>query len=177
MSIEVIDNFLDQDYFNFLKGKLLSDQHWTVLDCSVGYEEDEGNHNYNAMMVKVLHGPEGCKIPELLPVMRNLWDDLGAFSIARMKLNLTFASPGNYEFGWHEDYKDLEGWRSAVLYLHDTDGGLRILRENGDVLDLEAKANRLITFPVNRPHTGLTHTNAKLRAVLNVVYYPDKEEQ
>ena len=90
-------------------------------------------------------------------------------SLRRVKLNITTRdAKANKLFGYHTDFNSGDSL-TAIYYINETNG--KTFFEFEDVLGLE---NRLIKFPVSFKHSGGTHTDKKIRAVVNINYYEKK---
>jgi len=62
---------------------------------------------------------------------------------------------------------EFAGATTGIFYLNDNDGYTFF----GTGEEVESKANRLVTFPVNTPHSGTSCTNTQNRVVLNLNYF------
>ena len=68
-------------------------------------------------------------------------------------------------FGLHTDapFK----CKTAILYIN-TNNGITIF-ETGE--EIKSEENKIVMFPSNLKHTGTTHTDEKVRVVLNINYF------
>ena len=115
-----------------------------ALEHDIGHLDDSG----------------GCPHLYLLdPILRRL--DIG--ELVRVKMNLGVRDPSPRVAEFHSDYPDMT---TAVFYLNTTNG--YTLFADGTVV--EGVGNRLVEFDSNLEHTGVTHTDAQVRLVLNINY-------
>jgi len=69
----------------------------------------------------------------------------------------------------HTDFKEeVKGATTSVYYINDNNGYTVFPKLKKQI---KSKANRLVSFPVNTEHTGTTHTNKKIRLVINFNYF------
>ena len=57
--------------------------------------------------------------------------------------------------------------KTAILYIN-TNNGITIF-ETGE--EIKSEENKIVMFPSNLKHTGTTHTDEKVRVVLNINYF------
>lgn len=103
-------------------------------------------------------------------LLEPIWDLINPKEIVRAKINLGPAETEQTEGGWHTDFTadnpDAKNITTAVLYINDNNGYTKF--EDGTVV--ESVANRFASFPALTSHTGVSHTDAKVRVVLNLNY-------
>lgn len=168
--VEVSDNFLSLVDFEVLKKRLEDSSTWGYLPDTAGvYDQTTEDHVNNCQMTTVIYSfsrPQNALFDFIEPVLTKA----EAFLLIKAKANITFASPDNRVFGWHKDFHTApRDTRTAVLFFDDTDGATLVETPEG-VIEVECKANRFVSFPVNYSHTGVTHTNNKRRMLLNLNY-------
>lgn len=90
--------------------------------------------------------------------------------ILRAKVNLTPSTETSTAQSMHRDYEgELVGAtpKIGIYYVNSCDGGTQI----GDQY-VEAVKNRLVLFD-DQPHFGYTHTNTKVKVIVNILYIAD----
>jgi hypothetical protein len=167
--IEVIDNFLPDDYFQHLKSILMAEDRpmWALANYTVGCGEPERDRNMQ--MVHMIYA-DNLVYSDMFGQLQPLFNALNLAVAVRIKANMTFREPESQEMGWHVDFggnMPLHNITTAILYLNDTDGGTRI---EGEDETISCKENRLVRFPAEMKHTAMSMTNAKQRVVLNINY-------
>jgi hypothetical protein len=107
-------------------------------------------------------------------------DRLDTLALIRAKLNFTPPTSEPRLSGWHYDIdhlmkdgslKDLQQARVAIFCITSNNG--HTLLEDGT--RIESKANRIIIFPANILHTGVSHTDTEgsMRVNININYIPN----
>ena len=150
---------------------------WILSDI-VDPKEKDNEELYNSQLVHSFTDMNTVHYLEEAGVL----DRLGILHLMRAKMNVQFRTKENIPSQMHVDISSCEyhrgetdtdelsgvGVKTAVLYMNDCDGGT--LFEDGTFM--ESKANRLIEFPRELKHAGVTTTNAPRRTVLNLNYIP-----
>jgi hypothetical protein len=161
---EVIDNFLDEKDFELIKETFLSSTFpWNYNPTKVtdGFDKDNP-YNYQFNHLFYIHNEP---LSEYCSVIEPIFIKLNHNGRGRTKANLTTRTPEKIEFTMHTDYKrHMQDMRTAVYYINTNDGYTRF--DNGETV--ESVENRLIHFDTRLLHTGSTHTNGKVRVVLNL---------
>ena len=83
--------------------------------------------------------------------------------IVRARADMTMYSPEVYKHKTHVDYEFPT--IAAVYYVNDSDGKTECLDQQ-----VEPKANRLVVFPGDIPHTGHSPSKHKTRIIINSNY-------
>ena len=84
-------------------------------------------------------------------------------------MNLTPRFPESYTYMFHSDLEhDFEEdvashWTTAILYINTNNGYTEF--ENGE--KVESVANRVVMFPSNTKHRGITQTDEQTRILIN----------
>jgi hypothetical protein len=86
-------------------------------------------------------------------------------ALIRIKANLGGRHHEIQEQGYHTDFTF--ECRTAVYYLN-TNNGYTIFEDGTKV---ESVANRLVEFNSLLKHSGTSHTDTKIRSVINLNYY------
>ena len=107
------------------------------------------------------------------PILRSRADMTTAAPILRSRAKLLTASPDNFT---HTPHKDFEFDNIGTIdYVNDSDGDTIIYGPNGEIVDRASpKANRLIIFKGNQPHTGCSPNKTKCRILINSNFETEK---
>ena len=175
--VEIYDDFLSEVNYNnildlFLKNKnpnggyyqvpwLWGDE--VVPDSSVHVCDKLDNWQlYNVIYNRSEVFDKVCW-ETLIPLLEDKRLDLR--SVVRIKANLNPRHTEIVKHGYHVDVPF--ECTTAIFYVNSNDG--RTEFNDGQVI--ESKANRLITFPSTKIHSGTTCTNEKRRVVINFNYF------
>ena len=154
--MKVIDNFLEQDKFNFFKKEVTSDYFpWYFNDKKVL----NNNHPDNFQFVNIFN-----KDNTALPLLDVFKDKLNVTNFIRAKLNCTTRTSNIFKFKLHNDLD--EDCMVSIFYLNTNNGYTEF--ETGE--KIKSIENRLITFDNKLKHFGTTSTNTQTRIVLNMCY-------
>lgn len=157
------DNFLDKKDFEELQGLLTGHIFpWYLLD-GVSYPGDK-----NIQMIHGFynHGASGSDFMNQLVPLINKMD---IFALLRIKANLLYRTDKVIEHGWHTDINHAKDkpYKTSIFYINTNNGVTKF--KTGEVV--ESVANRLVTFPGNKEHTGTTNTcDEPYRILLNINY-------
>jgi hypothetical protein len=162
--VEVIDNFLPQDYFDNLC-LMTNDLPWFFHNYSV-YEWDEDPQFYH-----LFYYDGDIKSPEYYKYVYEVYtryvpgvDGRGLF---RMKMNGTPKGLHIHQHQYHIDVGDREH-NVCILYMN-TNNGYTIFEESQE--KVESVANRAVLFPGHLRHTGTNCTDEGLRILMNIDYF------
>ena len=89
--------------------------------------------------------------------------------LRRIKANLTTMHHEVRPLKAHIDYMDTSKKARTGIYYVNTNNGCTIFPKIKK--EIKSKANRFVSFPVNTQHTGTTHTDEKIRLVINFNYF------
>jgi hypothetical protein len=169
MSIEVIDNFLEEQDFRQVREIFLGTElPWYYYDFKVSEQESSRNVLCESQMVHLFynHFTPSQYYPVVAPIVRGL----NAVSLIKVKANMTPAWSSIERFDSHVD-NSFNAAKTAVFYVNSNDGYTEFV-ETGD--RVESVENRIVIFPSNTSHLGTTHTNAKTRVVVNINFFDGK---
>jgi hypothetical protein len=100
------------------------------------------------------------------PVLRSRADMTIEAPILRSKANLLTATSDNFTHAVHKDFEFDN--IATIYYVNDSDGDTIMYGPNGEISDrVSPKANRLIIFKGNQPHTGCSPNKTKSRILIN----------
>ena len=162
--IRVYDNYLPENYFNYLQGIFLHKDPnfaWYYNDRVV--EENDSEFQFVHVFYKE-HVPISPYYNELSMAIQAL----NPLSLIRIKANLLPRTAEHIEHGMHVDISGSEckQLRTAILYMNTNNG--YTLFEDGTKVN--SVANRMVIFPTQLHHTGATCTDEKVRVVINFNY-------
>jgi len=163
-NIKIIDNFLNQSYFNELQFLFLSNNFpWYYHD---GANEPHDKHYMFTHPFYLVNTPRSNYFNYLDHVIK----ELDVYSILKIKANLYTRTEKNIEHGFHIDSLDLKDHhfcKTSILYLNTNNGYTKF--EDGTIV--KSVENKLVTFDSRLKHTGSTCTDEKIRVVLNFNYF------
>tara|TARA_Y100000114_G_C11560564_1_gene231598 strand:- start:16 stop:498 length:483 start_codon:yes stop_codon:yes gene_type:complete len=160
--MEVIDNFLEESYFNKLVELLNNTEFgWYTTREISNPGETFGNLYYQTHIFYIDH--EICS--GFFDELRPLYKKLDVKALIRVKANLFPAKEKLSEHGWHTDYAYSN--KTALLYINDTDGYTKF--EDGTKVD--SVKNRVLIFDSNRKHLSTNCTNDWSRLNININYF------
>jgi hypothetical protein len=159
-SIQIIDNFLDPTYFDFLQAKMTNLSFpWYYVD----YVADKYDTQYSYFFHTVY---------ENYAINSSLYQDLAMIieklnpkALIRIRANLYMNVGALVQSAMHKDQPfEHEG---ALLYMNTTNGPT-ILK---DGTKIECVANRLVKFNTFEDHAASFCTNQKYKMVINFNYF------
>ena len=170
MTVEVIDNFLENDKFKYIEHSITNDTFpWYYsekinVDPELAQEPKYDYQLFNTLYAAPTHKSDQFKI------INALINKINPRILLRVKANFSPANDRIIEHGMHQDVQVgddlLDICTTAVYYVNTNDGYTKF--ENGDTV--HSKANRFVSFPSKTFHTGTTCTDQKCRIVLNLNY-------
>lgn len=170
MSLEVVDNFLDNEQFKFFQFSVMDETFpWYYseainLDKDLAPEPKYDYQLYNTVYAAPSHQSEQFRL--INPIIKKINPRI----LLRAKFNFAPANDRIIEQGMHQDIQVgedlLDICTTAVLYLNTNNGYTKF--DNGDTV--ASVENRFVSFPSKTFHTGTTCTDQKCRVVLNLNY-------
>lgn len=166
--IIIKDNFLDDDVFNSYAELMQNNTFAWYYNPLCSMMDDNGMYQFVHNCYDDYKSMSGIHDALVMPILSML----KARSIIRAKINLQPRHHEIVEAGMHTDFpcseNDYYKHRTCILYMNTNNGYTRF--ESGE--KVESVANRLVDFPSHLMHTKSTHTDAKVRIVLNINYVP-----
>ena len=181
--IEVIDNFLDNSFSEYLSDVVCGVE-WTYRrNISLGsdisnapymhgfnktlfFHEDQENVNFLTQKSEIF-------IPIILKIEETF--NLTRGTLIRSRLDMTVRSPKNTIHDVHKDF-NFDHY-ACILYLNDSDGDTVIYNETSKSDNytvqktISPKRNRLVFFDGKYYHTGHSPSNNNYRILLNSDFY------
>ena len=181
--IKIVDNFLTPTGLEMLS-KLTQKagaEEWRIFWVLSDIVDNTGDDNDELHNSQLVHNFDDMGTMHHLEEAGVL-DRLGCLHVCRAKMNIGFRTKTNLTSQFHVDLCSREyhagltevdeltgvGVMTAFLYINSCDGGTMF--EDGTFI--KSKANRLVEFPRELKHAGVSTTDAPRRTVLNLNYIP-----
>ena len=162
MTLEIIDNFLDQDYFEYISGNVLSCNFPWLYESRVAHlGEDKDKDYYFTHRLYEDFEARSSFFNELL----QFFELLKVKSLIRARA-LLYVNQGEQII--HDKHIDFNYEHKTALYYLNTNNGFTELEDGTRV---ESIANRLVIFDGSKPHNSSTCTDAKVRSLLSINYF------
>jgi hypothetical protein len=177
MEYQVIDNFLDKDYFNILRRLFMEEDNGTdtrtpwfyqsTISYPKGYDKpiEEDNLFY---MIHLLYN-NNVPMSNFYNKMAPLLQKLKVTCLIRIKTNLYPNTTILHEHLMHTD-GDFSQF-AALLSLNTCDGYTKLK----DGTKIDSVANRVLLFDPCEEHCSTTTTNVKARFNINVNYIREQK--
>lgn len=174
-SVDIIDNFLDKKDFQSITNKICTpDFHWRFSSYTTSIKNDSNKLN-DFLFVNLIQSSlsfyEGVGFTkpfvneEVYDLLKPLLVKLKAKILIRIKANLTTVTPKPIQSDWHVDH-DFQG-TTAIFYLN-TNNGYTVFKDYDQ--KVQSVANRVLIFPTDLYHAGVSSTNTKARYLINLNY-------
>ena len=162
----VNDNFLTEQDFGTIRDTITAgDFQWTFSQ----YVDSSNEEPTPGQFVHTVYfGSVPCSqfYNSLVPIIEH---KLGISALYRIKLNLQPRLPEPFKYSFHSDLshdfeKDVAShWTTTIFYINTNNGYTEF--ENGE--KVKSVANRLVMFPSNFKHRGVTQTDEQTRIMIN----------
>ena len=185
MKLRVVDNFLPKGEFFHIREHLIDkpDVPFNYYDGKVyGRLQDNGLSDHH-MVHCFYHWNRFPKEPTGTPQMGLMLPIIGrcrVLAVHRIKCNLElYSGPEHYESEYHKDWtreSTTEGspTMQAAIYYVNSNNGYTEFAESQDgpaVEKVESVENRMVFFPADTWHRGVSSTNTKYRCVINFNWF------
>lgn len=160
---EIHDDFLDADVFDELKSIFINNVNFPWYYYS-GITSADQNEKDKHQFVHTLYAENIGVTSDFFRHMTPLLQRINVKNLIRIKANLGLRTDEHIEGGWHTDF-DFD-CKTAIFYLN-TNNGYTLLEDDTKV---ESVANRFVTFDSSVEHSGVSHTDTKVRCLLNINY-------
>ena len=167
--MKIEDNFLPQPEFDELQTIIMNLGFPWLYDKFIVYDPEKGEgEDFQFTHTFFYGGPMSQYIENLNPILKII----NPVSIFRIKANLLTKTSNIIENEFHVDMdilsdEKLKHWTTSIFYMNTNNGYTKF--EDGT--KVESVANRLVSFPANKKHTGTSCTDEKIRVVLNFNYF------
>lgn len=171
--ITVIDNFLLEHDFRFIKHALLgSNISWrqsTIVgpDCQNSNLPDIYNFQLTHIFLDAKNQEEMIN-KNTFDYIKPIVEKINPSEWYRIKMNLNPCTSKIFEHGMHIDNPSTRNDAVTAIYYVNNNDGYTIF-QNGQ--KIENVANRLVVFPANLYHSGTSCTDNYARIVLNLNFY------
>ena len=164
MKCKVIDNFLDEEYFDSLVALFIRESDYQVpwfFQSSISHDNVvEDKLFYMTHLIYNMNVPESNHYNSLIPLL----EKLDAKCLIRIKGNLYPNTKILHEHLMHTDYNYLHS--GAILSLNTCDGYTKLK----DGTKIDSVANRILLFDSSEEHCSTTTTNDFARFNININY-------
>ena len=167
MKYEVIDNFLDEEYFDSLV-TLFTDKDKRGNDVMPWFFQSSISHDnvvedklfYMTHMLYNVNMPMSPLYEKIIPLLKKL----EAKCLIRIKANLF---PNTHTLHEHPMHTDFDFSHSGALFSLNTCDGYTKLK---DGTKIDSVANRVLLFDAGEEHCSTTTTNVAARFNININY-------
>ena len=156
--IEIIDNFLDKETFNSMQSFVLGDSFPWYFNDFKSDGTDVHNFQFTHTVIR-----QGQITSEFIQHMDPFFKGLNVKEVFRVKMNLTTKTEKLFNHLYHTDFKDCT---TSIFYMNTNNG--KTIFKNGK--EVNSIANRMIIFNSNLEHAATSHTDEKMRVVINFNY-------
>jgi hypothetical protein len=161
MSINIFNNFLEKKDHIFIKNNLYSEHfpwYYNNYKTTQAYEnilnEFQFVHNfYGENMIK----------SNFFNILEPILKKINPLSILRIKANLNTVCSEIFNFSFHKDFDSTENIKTGIYYVN-SNNGKTVFENKKEILSEE---NKFISFPCYLKHAATTHTDEKIRLVIN----------
>ncbi len=166
--MKIEDNFLEQKEFDRLQTFIMGFPFdWHYCPSITTYEIDKDNFQFVHTFYRD-HAPRSSYFENLKPIL----EIINPISIYRIKANSRARTSKNEESSFHSDMdivseEKRKQWTTSIFYVNTNNG----YTEFEDGTKIESVANRMVTFPTNLKHRGISCTDEKIRVVINFNYF------
>lgn len=164
MTYKVQDNFLSVEDFENLKLNLFSEFFpWYFNNYKINTNAEE---IYDYQFTHIFYENNQSK-SNYFSILNPLLNKLNPLALLKIKCNLTTAYKSVIQFPFHIDIKKShhhQNIKTGVFYINTNNG--KTVFENKQFVN--SVANRFLEFPCNLNHAATTHTDSKIRIVLNI---------
>ena len=174
-STKIIENFLPREHFDTLRDMIAGETFpWYFNKTkSAGKEMNENEDSSPGQFFHIVYAAPAPTSQFFEPYFWPIMEQLGFSLIARIKANLNHRLPYAFTSDFHVDIapeqkNTMHQMTTSILYVN-TNNGYTEFEESGR--RVESVANRLVTFPANTVHRGITQTDTQVRILINFNYF------
>ena len=159
--MKIVDNFLPQDYFEYLKGMLFDHNCPWLYNAEVANRGEVNDHFYFTHNLFDNYKPTSSIFEEFIPFFKQL--EMNALIRAR---GLLYTNQGRQIA--HEKHTDYNFPHKTVVFYMNTNNGYTEFEDGTKVDSVE---NRIVFFDGSIPHNSSTCTDQKIRVVVSLNYF------
>ena len=159
--MKIVDNFLPQDYFEYLQKMMLDHNFPWLYNAEVANRGEVNDHFYFTHNLFDNYKPTSSIFEEFIPFFKQL--EMNALIRAR---GLLYTNQGRQIA--HEKHTDYNFPHKTVVFYMNTNNGYT---EFEDGTKVESVENRIVFFDGSRLHNSSTCTDQKIRVVVSLNYF------
>ena len=159
--MKIVDNFLPQDYFEYLQKMMLDHNFPWLYNAEVANRGEVNDHFYFTHNLFDNYKPTSSIFEEFIPFFKQL--EMNALIRAR---GLLYTNQGRQIA--HEKHTDYNFPHKTVVFYMNTNNGYT---EFEDDTKVESVENRIVFFDGSIPHNSSTCTDQKIRVVVSLNYF------
>ena len=159
--MKIVDNFLPQDYFEYLQKMMLDHNFPWLYNAEVANRGEVNDHFYFTHNLFDNYKPTSSIFEEFIPFFKQL--EMNALVRARV---LLYTNQGKQIV--HEKHTDYNFPHKTIVFYMNTNNGYT---EFEDGTKVESVENRIVFFDGSIPHNSSTCTDQKVRAVISINYF------
>jgi len=167
--IKIVDNYLGEEENEKMKESMLDKRFPWNISAKVGRPDLDG-FNLSPLNNQVCHYfvDQGIVASQQLHVIQKITNKFNCKKIIRIKSNCELGRDTAWksDYHWDQEYKDklpMHHVTNAIYYLNTNNGYTEF--KNGTIV--ESVCDRLVTFPNNLLHRGVSQTDCMYRIVIN----------
>lgn len=175
--LTILDNFLDNNKYQCILNAV-EDQGFTWFKHGILYNKNhstetgfffDNDEKYNMQFVNVLfdHSTRKQDLKYFIPILSKL--NINSKNLLRFKVNLTVNWGKPVFSGYHidivEDHPTPDYLNMTAVYYINTNNGYTQFKDGDKVNSI---ANRIVIFPGNKYHAGVTCDDEAYRLVANI---------
>ena len=159
---KVIDNYLPEEVHKRMYDYCVysAKPMWSFMPTQTSVDDDKPQ-----FVIQIQNDLGGLTDPH------NVWipilDELQSLGFLRIKLNCTLNTQDPEPSQYHTDFP---GDSHTAIYYINTNNGYTQFEHDGS--QVNSIANRIVMFPSNLKHRGVSTTDTPFRMVMNLNYYP-----
>ena len=174
LMIQVFDNYLSPLQHKKISDFLLKDGicQWKFNDRKVRHSDDPYDYQFTHTF-HTFHSLDSARheVSPQIDYIKPLVEKIRFIALHRIKANLEPIKPerthSDFHYDVHKDGKPCSYMTTAIYYVNTNDGYTEF--ETGDKVN--SVANRLVKFPSDIKHRGVSQLDTKVRCVLNLNYF------
>lgn len=161
--IKIIDNFLDNSTFDFIKELIVNNENFTWQFFNYKVTAGDGKRQF-VHYIYQNDAPVSNYMGHLMP----LFNKLDIASLRRVKINMVMPEETKKEGSLHTDFNfGLKNSKTGIFYLTTTNGPT--VFEDG--VEVDCIENRMVIFPATKKHMGTVNTDNKVRVLINLNWF------
>ena len=172
--ITIIDNFLEPKDFLALDYIISTSAFPWYWSPTIVYNEEEREITPGIFDHAIYQDKAPCS--RAWEHIQKALNKMDAAVLLRIVANLNWRLPEAYKSTFHADHGNLfdaTQWTTSVLYINTNNGYTEL--ETGE--KIESVENRLVSFPANTKHRGVSQTDEQRRILINFNYLKKEENE